>query len=121
MRSLTVQEKKAILEMAWKVANEKIRNQLLQDLDLALVEEANPGGSVLRFYIEGYQRPPYRGQDTFRGLDGFPVAGSLKDKDGTEVEVNLYLDQNDRVLELELIRISTKYEVDPDWSTFKVI
>lgn len=120
MRPLNLLERKAIFALANEVGKTDEREQLLWDLDHCLVEEASPDGSRVVFHIEGYHRPTYEGQDAFRGKDQFPVEGFVKDADGVEMDVSLYADQNDRVLEFELVKHAVDPIIEPDWSSFKL-
>ena len=119
MRPLTDLEKKAVLAMANEVGSDEVRNQLLLDLDRPLVEAVSPDGSRLMFRIDGYQCPPHRGQDTFRGKDGFPVEGTMHDADGAEMDVLLFV-VHGRVYELELVRHMGGPVLRPDWNSFRV-
>lgn len=120
MRLLTDHERRVVLAMANEVGSDTERAQLLSDLDHCVVEDVLSDGTRLMFHIDGYQRPPYRGQDTFRGKDRFPVEGILRDADGADMEVALYSDQNDRVLEFELVKQSADPVCGPDWHSFKL-
>lgn len=120
MRALTAHELASVLALANAIGSDKERNQLLQDLKSCEVEEAAPDGSRLVFHIRGYRRPPYRGQDTFRGRDSFPVEGAVVDADGGEMDVLIFSDQNGRVLELELVKHMVGSVLGPDWTSFKV-
>jgi len=55
-------------------------------------------GWIYEFNIRGYSRPVYRGQH------GYPVEGVMSDVDGAKINVYLYADENNKLLELELIR-----------------
>jgi hypothetical protein len=118
MRKLTVMEKMAALALANAVGSDAERSQLLLDLKNCTVEDMVPDGSILKFHIDGYERPPFRGQDTFRGKDRFPVEGLIKDKDGGEIDVLIFSDQNNRLLELELVKHLGGPVEDPDWNSF---
>lgn len=120
MRALIDVERKVILELSKEIKSGKERDQLLLDLANCAVEEAVSDGSRLMFYIDGYQRPTYRGQHAFRGKDGFPVEGTMKDIDGADMDVNLFADQNNRLLEFELDKHAIESVIQPVWNTFKV-
>lgn len=119
MRTLTALEQKAVLALAAEVGSDKERSQLIEDLGHCEVDVLSGGGRLV-FHIDGYERPVYRGQDTFRGKDGFPVEGTVSDRDGTVIDVALYSDQNGRVLELELVKQSAVAIPVPDWTTFRL-
>lgn len=119
MRKLTNFEYKAVSAMAEEVGSDEEREQLLLDIQNCAVEDASPDGSRLIFHIEGYQRPPHRGQDTFRGKDRFPVEGAMKDGDGAEIDVLLFV-VHGRVYELELVRHIGGSVIGPDWRGFKL-
>ncbi len=120
MRPLIAHEQACVLMLANAIGSDAERNQLLQDLKNCEVEDAAPDGSRLIFHIKGYKRPPYRGQDTFRGKDGFPVEGAMADADGGEMDVLLFSDQNNRVLELELVKHAGGPIIGPDWDSFRL-
>jgi hypothetical protein len=120
MRRLTELEREALFTLANEVGKDGEREQLLSDLKHCVVEEASPDGSRVIFHIDGYQRPPYRGQDAFRGKDQFPVEGVVMDADGTEMDVAIYSDQNDRVLEFELVKHAIGPIVEPNWRSFRL-
>jgi hypothetical protein len=119
MRRPTQGEYAALLAMAEEVGSDEEREQLLMDIKRCFVENANPDGSILRFHIDGYQRPPHHGQETFRGKDRFPVEGLMRDADGTAMDVALFV-VHGRVYELELIKHTVGDVVAPDWTTFQV-
>lgn len=120
MRRLTELEAKALFALANEVGKDDEREQLLSDLGHCFVQEASPDGSRVVFYIDGYHRPPYQGQDSFRGTDHFPVEGMVTDADGIEMDVALYSDQNNRVLEFELVKHAVEQIVSPDWRSFRL-
>jgi len=109
-RQLTNAELDVIRLMAEKLRPDRQR-RLLADLGLATAEAATQDGSRIIFDISGYQRPPYRGQHSFG------VEGELLDKDGAKLSLDLYADENDRLLELEIIRWGEGNLIDPDWET----
>lgn len=112
-RSLTDAEELVIRRVAEKLPKER-QLRLLDDLAQATAELATPDGTRIVFNISGYQRPPYRGQHSFG------VEGELFDKDGVKLSFDLFADENDRLLELELIRWDEGVVIEPNWSTFKV-
>lgn len=71
-------------------------------------------GSRIVFEIDGYLRPPYRGQHAYK------VEGKVLDRDRAEVSVVLYADENNRLLELEFIRWDGGQIIDLDWETLQL-
>lgn len=120
MRKLNPKEKGIALAMANAVGSDIVRNQLLQDIQNCTVEDLVADGSMLRFHINGYARPPFQGQDTFRGADRFPVEGSIKDADGAEMDVLIFCDQNDRILEFEFVKHTGGTVMGPNWESFQL-
>jgi hypothetical protein len=113
MRPLTYEEKSLVAKFAGKLGFER-RRQLLEDVENASAEWGTPDGSRILFAISGYVRPPYLGQHLF------PVEGKMLDRDGDELSVLLYADENDRLLELEFIRWDSKDVIGPSWDTLKL-
>lgn len=97
MRALTGIERHIIEEIA-KALPEPSRAALFADLLGATVVNADTDDTRLCFELAGYTRPRYQGQHTYG------VEGRILDEDGAEVSIILYSDENDRLLELELIR-----------------
>jgi hypothetical protein len=120
MRKLTTMERSVILALTEAVGSEGGRNQLLLDMQNCMVEDMVPDGSMLRFHIGGYERPPQLERNTFRGKDRFPVEGAITDADGGEMDVLIFSDQNSRVLELELVKHAGGPVEGPDWSSFRL-
>ena len=112
-RSLTQIEKSIIRQIAERLPSNK-QHQLLDDLSRSQAEPVTPDEARIIFHISGYQRPPYRGQHSFG------VEGELHDKDGTKLTLDLFADENDRLLELELIRWGDGDLIAPEWSTLKL-
>jgi len=113
MRSLTCEEKNLIASFASKLGQIEC-DQLLSDLRNATVSSINSDSSCIIFEIAGYQRPPYDGQHLFS------VEGKMLDRDGAEVTVLLYADQNNRLLELEFIRWESGALLEPLWNTLEI-
>jgi hypothetical protein len=88
---------------------------LLDDLVNASVQEENEDCSRIIFNICGYVRPQYRGQHSYG------IEGSLQDMDGTSVSVDLFADENNRLLEMELIRWGNGNLQKPDWATLSLL
>jgi hypothetical protein len=109
-RPLSDAEARVIKQVAEKLAPDR-RQQLLADMAHASAIEATDDGARVQFEIPGYERPPYRGQHSFG------VSGELRDKDGTKLSVDLFADENDRLLELELIRWGDGNVMAPKWDT----
>lgn len=109
-RALNVYEAAVIREVAERLSQND-GAQLLKDLAHAFVEEESSDGSRVIFGIDGYVRPPYRGQHSY-GVDG-----SLQDKDGASITVILCADENGRLFELELIRWGHRDLIAPDWQS----
>lgn len=113
MRKATAAEQSAIEA----IANALPRNQrdgIIADLAHSSLTDEVGDGSRLVFVIDGYQRPKYRGQHAF------PVEGRMQDRDGADLHVVLYADENGRLLELELIRWMPGSVLGPNWSTFRL-
>lgn len=120
MRGLTEVERQAIVTLAAEFTSGKERDQLLLDISNCTVEERAPDRSLLSFNISGYERPAGHKQSSYRGKDGFPVEGSMKDADGAEMSVYLFADMNSRIYELEFDKHATDAVIKPDWSTFRI-
>lgn len=119
MRKLSDPESRAVLTLLASIGDESIRAQAIQDLDHADIEEVGVDKSRLLFHIAGLKRGVYRGQDSFRGLDGFPVEGRIIDSDRATVEVYLF-HVNNRLYEVELLRPDGLPIGCPDWQTFEL-
>ncbi len=112
-RELTPDEVSAIKSVAERLSSEQ-RRQLLQDMVGASARSETPDGSRIRFDIECYERPVYRGQHSFG------VQGELLDQDESKLSFDLFADENGRLLEMELIRWGEGGLISPDWSTLKL-
>jgi hypothetical protein len=100
-----------------KIANRlprKAREQLLDDLRIAMVTEVAADGSRIVFSIMNYDRP-----ESGR-MKSFGIEGELLDKDGTKVSLDLFADENGRLFELELIRWGHGDLIEPNWATLEV-
>jgi len=75
---------------------------------------------MLMFNVSGYERAEKWRQQQYRARDGFPAEGVVKDKDGADMDVMLFQDQNHRILKMEIVRYHPGPVIKPDWSTFKV-
>lgn len=112
MRKLTQSESSAIRTLGSLIADDGLRSQFLIDINEVEVTEEAPDGSRLRFHLPTVQVQSYRGQDSFRGRDGFPVEGEMLDADGAPIEVYFY-QANGRVFELELLRPDGQSVLNP--------
>jgi hypothetical protein len=113
MRQLTYEEKKLIADVASKLDEGK-RQLLLNDLARATVALANGDASLITFELSGYERPPYRGQHSYG------IEGRVLDRDGVELSVLLYADENGRLFQLELMRWGDGDVRGPRWETLKL-
>ncbi len=114
MRQLQSSEHGAILKLSASL-DEAVRSQLLSDLQGALVVPITKDGSRLHFFLKEYERPEYHGQHSYQ------CGGVMFDTDGAELSVTLYADENNRLLELELVKLSENEIVSPKWETFRVL
>ena len=112
-RSISESEVKVIQRVAERLEPDR-RRQLLDDLARATAIPATEDGSRVQFEIQGYERPPYRGQRSFG------VSGELLDRDGTKLSFDLFADENDRLLELELIRWGDGDLLEPNWASMQL-
>ena len=109
-RALTDTEKLLITRIAAMLSGDVRRQTLLDDMAGATAEVfATEGALRIVFYIKGYERPPYRGQHSFG------VEGKLNDSDGELLTTDLFADENDRLLELEIVRYAYGPIKAPDW------
>lgn len=113
-RPVSKEERAFIALVAEKLSQNSLRLQLLSDIDVATAEDVTSDGSRVMFHLAGYHRPPYRGQHSFG------VEGSIEDSDGTQISIDLFADQNDRLLELEFIRHDQGKILSPNWSSLKL-
>lgn len=120
MRALNDSERHVILALAGELKVAEERDQLLEDLENCEVDEATTDGSRLEFFIPQYKRPVGHRQGAYRAKDGFPVEGVVNDADGAEIDVSLFGDANNRLYELELVKLIGGPVIKPDWRTFKV-
>jgi len=111
-RDLTDTEKLLISRIAAMLSDDARRQTLLDDMASATAEVfATEGALRIVFHISGYERPPYRGQHSFG------VEGKLNDIDGELLITDLFADENDRLLELEIIRYADGPIKGPDWQS----
>ncbi|MGB3044023.1 MAG: hypothetical protein WBB98_12645 [Xanthobacteraceae bacterium] len=105
----------AEISVITKIANmlsDNRRAQLLKDMANAKAQVESSQRTI--FNIAGYKRPPDIGQHSFG------VEGRLFDRDGVQLNLDLYADQNDRLLELELLRIGAGDVLAPKWETLEL-
>ena len=112
MRALSTSELDLVTKLA--AANEEVP-RLSLDVPRLFVSEETGDRARITFGMHGYERPPYRGQ---RAL---PIEGRLKDLDGDEISAILYVDENARLLELELIRWGHGPLQSPRWDTATIL
>ena len=53
------------------------------------------------------------------GQHALPTEATLRDEDGTQLDVILYVDKNDRLFELEIIRWGEGAVIRPDLASLK--
>ena len=87
MRALTESERHAILVLAEELGSSSERDQLLSDIATCLVRDRASDKSLLELILPGYKRRAGQKQHAYRGKDGFPVEGSMRDADGAEISV----------------------------------
>lgn len=113
MRQLSDNERQLIAQFAARLSDLE-RKQLIADATDATAHDVTPDGSRIGFEIAEYCRPSYRGQHSF-GIDA-----KMLDRDGTELSVCLYADENGRLLELEFIRWDSNDLLSPRWETLSM-
>lgn len=113
LRNLKPEERTLIRRIAERL-NPENRSRLEADLEQAMARPATDDGSRVMFEIAGYQRPAYEGQHSYG------VGGTMRDSDGAELSIDLFADENGRLLELEFIRWGDGDLMDPDWSTLEL-
>ncbi|MFM0741287.1 hypothetical protein PQQ51_28970 [Paraburkholderia xenovorans] len=113
-RELTEGEKAFIRNVAERLAPID-GARLTNDLENVRAESTLPDGSLILFHLEGYQRPKERGQHTY------PYEGTLRDADGTVVDVLLFADPADRLFQLEFLRWGDGPLQEPDWTKLKIV
>jgi hypothetical protein len=113
MKQLLDIERKILLVIADALDGEE-KEELLYDLSSAYVIERNIEEGISSFEIRDYFRPPYNGQTAYS------VEGSMSDRDGADLWVIAYKDQNKRLLELEIIRWDGGEIIEPVEGTFHI-
>jgi hypothetical protein len=113
MRNLSDLERDILSAFSGKLEGD-LKIQFLDDLRNLIVKSGKSGDSRVVFEIKGYKRPPYKGQHAF------PVEGKMLDKDGVEIMVAVYADENERILELELVKWSTDELIEPQFKTLLI-
>ena len=92
-------------------AGEKLR----ADVANAVADRA-AGPAVVRFTILGYDRPAYEGQHSC------PVEAIVSDHQGEDIWITLFMDGNDRMLELFFDSVSKWRTYDDiDWQTLRFV
>jgi len=89
------------------------KSQLTYDLQHLTTVRRASAGEVINFEIEGYDRPPYKGQNPYS------MEGSMLDEDGAELCIIPFKDQNGRLLELEIIRWEDGDMINPQIDTIR--
>jgi len=120
MRPLSDEESEAIISIAGTIESDSEREVLLADIQNCTVSSTVEDGSMLMFNVDGYVRPEKWLQREYRARDGLPAEGAVKDKDGVDMDVMLFQDQNHRILKMEIVRYHPGSVIKPDWSTFKL-
>lgn len=113
MRPLTKEERQLLDRLVDRLDDET-RQRVTADIGAAQAEVVCKDGSRLLFHLKGYARPPYKGQ---RPL---PVDASVIDADGEHVSIVLYVDENNRLYELELVKFGDADLIAPNWSTLQI-
>ena len=86
--------------------------RLLADITVARVTE---NGDFLEVELRGYERPDYIGHQNL------PVEGKLKDVRGEPVSILVNIDQNKRLLAVEIIWWTSDSGTILNWSTLEII
>lgn len=89
------------------------REDLMRDLDISHVARRSEDMQLVRFEIDGYTRPDYIGQRPYS------AEAILKDVDDAELLLIIFKDQNQRLLELEIVRFDGGALQRPVLSTLK--
>lgn len=113
-RTLTSHEKSFIIGIAARL-DDNLRHRLMNDLASARAEALLADGALIRFHLDGYQRPKYTGQRLY------PVEGTMADADGSPLQLLLFADPADRLFELEFLRWEEGLLQNPDWSTLQFV
>ena len=85
---------------------------MLADITVARVTE---NGDFLEVELRGYERPDYIGHQNL------PVEGKLKDVRGEPVSILVNIDQNKRLLAVEIIWWTSDSGTILNWSTLEII
>jgi len=112
-RSLSAEESAFIRAVADKFVG-PTRDTIISDVLLAKVCPATSDGSRLTFDLCGYRR------DSDAGQTPLEIEGRMLDSDGAQLSVVLFVDKNERLLELEFIRWETGNLISPDWRSLRV-
>ncbi len=112
-RTLTETERSILLRFADHLEGEA-KARLVEDIGLATVSKTNDHETIVQFDLQGYERPPYKGQSDY----GFSAL--VVDIDMAEILIDLFRDQNGRLLELEFFRGDGTPIVSPRWGEMRV-
>ncbi|WPH17803.1 DUF6984 family protein [Variovorax paradoxus] len=113
-KSRLKQEERYLIKQYAELLPLAAQELILADLQVAQIKECASNRSWIIFSIPGYERPIYQGQHTVE------VEGKLLDKDGAEVSAILYVDENNRLYELEFVRWDANELIDLQWSTLEI-
>lgn len=113
-RRLLRPEEKLLISNAARCLDGERAGQLLSDMDCATARSKLPDGSIVGFELDGYERP-----ETWQQR-AVPVEMEVDDEDGAEISATLYIDSNDRLLEMELVRRCGGPVVRPRWQTLRL-
>jgi hypothetical protein len=90
------------------------RTRLLDDLAIAVVQDANQDETILTFDLPGHTWSPAEGQAPY------PVEGQLRDANGAKVTIVLYSDGAGRLCQLEYIRWGDDPPAPLNWETLEL-
>ncbi|MDP9414120.1 MAG: hypothetical protein M3Q08_08505 [Pseudomonadota bacterium] len=113
MKPLSDLERYILMSLA-KAMQDEERANLSRDIEQVYVEERSGRFDSVIFGIRGYDRPPYEGQKPYS------AEAAIRDSDGADLWAIAYMDQNRRLLELEIIRWDEKEIIQPDPSSLAV-
>jgi hypothetical protein len=110
-RTFTNPEREFLEKIAEKLPNDT-GERLRADLTVARVIE---DGDYLQVELAGYERPDYIGHMNL------PFEGKLLDVRGGPVTLLVNIDQNERLLEVEIIWWESESGAPLDWPTLEII
>lgn len=114
MRILTQKEINIMQKLLHNLPDKHMQRVAFDDLEKATVDSNLSTSSKVLLIIEGYERPVYKGQHKL------PVEAVMKDCDGAEITINIYVDENCRLFELEFIRWDANCIQNPIFSSLDV-